>query len=212
MTDSERECTVIITGFGKFSGVHENPTEKIVMSLKNEGYLAATNLTVIEVSSKAVEEYQELMKKSFSYPKLIIHLGVHPSLNSFALESCAYNNKTFRTPDQEGYQPGNECISFDQDFDDKTSTHLPLNEIADALSTQGFPVTISDDPGRFLCNYVYYRSLTGQFYNGQIRSALFVHVPPFEIIPYELQIQFVKSLVGIVTDCVNNLLQNDRIM
>jgi hypothetical protein len=53
----------------------------------------------------------------------------------------------------------------------------------------GFPVDVSEDPGRFLCNYIFYRSLRNcTNVGGSGNHALFIHVPPTEIIPLEDQV------------------------
>lgn len=52
---------------------------------------------------------------------------------------------------------------------------------------------ISDDAGRFVCNYVYYHSL--QFAEQKGHKSLFVHVPLFYRIDEETQMRFVASLL-----------------
>ena len=55
-----------------------------------------------------------------------------------------------------------------------SSHHLTLT----LTLTQGHPVQISEDPGRFVCNYIYYQSLLQH----KEDPVLFVHVPSFETI------------------------------
>ena len=53
------------------------------------------------------------------------------------------------------------------------------------------------DAGLFICNYCYYSSLW--FGEGKKNChSLFIHVPPHDVIPVSLQIQFVKSLIRAV--------------
>lgn len=52
---------------------------------------------------------------------------------------------------------------------------------------------ISDDAGRFVCNYVYYHSL--RFAEEKGHKSLFVHVPPFSRINEETQMKFMGSLL-----------------
>lgn len=75
-------------------------------------------------------------------------------------------------------------------------TSLPVEEMAKTLAKMGYEVTISDDAGRFVCNYVYYHSLRFAEHNG-IKS-LFVHVPLFLTIDEETQMQFAASLLEIL--------------
>ncbi|KAJ0431061.1 putative pyroglutamyl-peptidase I [Helianthus annuus] len=60
-------------------------------------------------------------------------------------------------------------------------------------NVKGCDATISDDAGRFVCNYVYYHSLRFAERNGH--KSLFVHVPPFSRINEETQMQFMVALM-----------------
>lgn len=56
-----------------------------------------------------------------------------------------------------------------------------------------YDVMISDDAGRFVCNYVYYHSL--KFAEQKGNKSLFVHVPLFSRINEETQMRFTASLL-----------------
>jgi pyroglutamyl-peptidase len=64
-------------------------------------------------------------------------------------------------------------------------------------------VGVSTDPGRFVCNYLYYCSLQQQQQQQQRQqqqavsngTSLFVHVPSFDVISEEEQRQFVQDLL-----------------
>lgn len=64
----------------------------------------------------------------------------------------------------------------------------------------GYEVMTSDDAGRFVCNYVYYHSLSFAEQNGI--SSLFVHVPSFLTIDEETQMQFAASLFEVLASIV----------
>ena len=76
-------------------------------------------------------------------------------------------------------------------------TTLPVEEITKVLAKMGYEVTTSDDAGRFVCNYVYYHSL--RFAEQNRIQSLFVHVPLFLTIEEETQMQFVASLLDVLT-------------
>lgn len=73
--------------------------------------------------------------------------------------------------------------------------HRP--RFAEALSADAsgqYAVKVSEDPGRFVCNFLFYSSL----WRGADRSrwhALFVHVPEFSTVGEELQQQFALGLL-----------------
>ena len=68
------------------------------------------------------------------------------------------------------------------------------------------PVIVSTDPGRFVCNYTYYYSLTKTQHDEQVYS-LFVHVPPFSVVPQEEQL---KTIVAIM-NCIDGKLSNNSV-
>lgn len=76
-------------------------------------------------------------------------------------------------------------------------TTLPVKEISKSLQQMGYDVMPSDDAGRFVCNYVYYHSL--RFAEKHGIKSLFVHFPLFLAIEEEVQMQFVASLLEVLT-------------
>eukprot|EP00878_Enallax_costatus_P018361 GHUV01019326.1.p1 GENE.GHUV01019326.1~~GHUV01019326.1.p1 ORF type:complete len:217 (-),score=58.85 GHUV01019326.1:1143-1793(-) len=77
------------------------------------------------------------------------------------LELQAYNNACFRCPDQAGWQPNNVTIERGAGLNINSTrcTSLPLQQIATELRAAGFDCQVSQDAGRFVCNYTYHRSL-----------------------------------------------------
>ena len=55
-------------------------------------------------------------------------------------------------------------------------------------------IYISSDPGRFVCNYTYFLSLSHCTGKDKVLS-LFVHVPPFEVLQEDTQLQFLEDLM-----------------
>merc|ERR1712183_956535 len=125
-------------------------------------------------------------------------MGVAMSASKFRVEQCAYNEASFRIPDVRGYVaekehidpccPLGRCINSDVEM---------IKEVVEDLSStdrwRGW-VDVSTDPGRYLCNYLYYLSMskdknsaesgitdmTGNIRNSSV--TIFLHVPPFHII------------------------------
>lgn len=171
---------------------------------------------------------------------VLLHLGVDYNSSQFKLEQCAYNDATFRVPDERGYQPHCECIILDDNIENECSeaeasssahrhpswgkclrTTLDLQSLRDELQQcTNEHVTISTDPGRFVCNYTYYLSLDGcHSMNSERNSisddnnqremgeggwanneklayhALFLHVPPFEAISEDIQLNFIHQVM-----------------
>jgi len=203
-----------VTGFKRFHGVSENPTENIVSNLKD--YVAKKGLTkglilgscnILETAGQGalVPLYQTLQSalsskdsESSNFGRVIwVHFGVNSGATRFAIEHQAVNEATFRCPDEMGWKPQKvPIIPADGGISRTRETSLPVEEITKSLAKMGYDVMASADAGRFVCNYVYYHSLHFAEENG-IKS-LFVHVPLFLTIDEETQMQFAASLLEVL--------------
>ncbi|KAG4916781.1 hypothetical protein JHK84_054301 [Glycine max] len=242
--------TIHVTGFKKFHGVSENPTETIANNLteymNKKGLpkrLVIGSSSILETAGQGalVPLYQRLQSavnakdsESSNSNKIIwLHFGVNSGATRFAIEKQAVNEANFRCPDEMGWKPqvrleywidfkfalinkplelmSSELlhrnlhnfmlqkvpiVPSDGGISRTRETTLPVVEITKALTEKGYEVMVSDDAGRFVCNYVYYHSLRFAEQNG-IKS-LFVHVPLFVTINEETQMQFAASLLEVL--------------
>ncbi|XP_062210752.1 uncharacterized protein LOC133912161 isoform X1 [Phragmites australis] len=208
--------TIHVTGFKKFHGVAENPTEKIVSNLKSfmekrglPKNLILGSCTVLEAAGEgALGTLYEVLEStigdrangsSVQGQVIWIHFGASSGLTRFALENQAVNEATFACPDELGWKPQRVPIVPSDGSISRTrevKTTLPVNEFTKTLRKIGYDVMPSDDAGRFICNYVYYHSLRFAEQHG-IKS-LFVHVPLFLTIDEEVQMHFVASLLEVL--------------
>lgn len=205
---------VHVTGFKKFHGVAENPTETIVGNLKDymkkrgmpKGLILGS-CSILDAAGQGalVPLYQRLQaalsggdsESSNSRRVVWVHFGVNSGATMFAIENQAVNEATFRCPDEMGWKPQKvPIVPADGAISRKRETALPVEEMTKVLAKMGYEVMTSDDAGRFVCNYVYYHSLRFAEQNG-IRS-LFVHVPLFLTIDEETQMQFAASLLELL--------------
>jgi pyroglutamyl-peptidase len=108
----------------------------------------------------------------------------------FQLEQCAYNEAHFRIPDERGYQPRNKKIV--EQGEATLYTRLRLEDLCSNLNLES--AVVSTDPGRFVCNYTYYCSLH-RFQKKMNVYTLFLHVPPFAVIPEAEQMQVVTKVM-----------------
>ena len=76
------------------------------------------------------------------------------------------------------------------------SFYLYLGKLA------SFDVAVSCDAGRYVCNFTYYISI-GKCTHHQRLYCLFVHVPPFECIPEEVQLEVLQAVLTEVTLCLH---------
>ena len=143
---------------------------------------------------------------------VFVHCGVNAGAKEFALETQGVNEATFEAPDNRGYCP--TMAPVDEDNPDTTHrrvTTVPVPRVLERLRGMGWGKDLlrdSRDAGRFVCNYVYYTSLglceeltaPGEAYehlpaSGGLHS-LFLHVPPFEMIPKERQLAFLADCLS----------------
>lgn len=213
-SEGPQPVTIHVTGFKKFHGVSENPTETIVSNLKE--YMTKIGLprglilgscNVIDSAGEGavIPLYQTLQSalstkgsESANNGRIIwLHLGVNSGSSRFAIENQAVNEATFRCPDEMGWKPQKvPIVPADGGISRKRETSLPVEEMTKTLATMGYEVMTSHDAGRFVCNYVYYHSLRFAEQNG-IRS-LFVHFPLFSAIDQDTQMSFVASLLELL--------------
>ncbi|KAL9423895.1 hypothetical protein AB3S75_035899 [Citrus x aurantiifolia] len=206
-SEGPKAVTIHINGFKKFQGIAENPTETVVNNLKayveRRGLPAGVTLgscTVLEAAGDgALPTLLKTLESSISQTNtnneqvIWIHLGVNSGSSKFALERLAVNEATFLCPDQLGWQPQQiPVVLEDGGISRSRQTSLSTEAILKFLKKKGFDVVISDDAGRFVCNYVYYHSL--RFAEQKGHKSLFVHVPLFSTIDEDTQMQFVATL------------------
>ncbi|KAI3891725.1 hypothetical protein MKW92_000565 [Papaver armeniacum] len=206
--------TIHVTGFKRFHGVAENPTETIVCNLEQylkrkgspKGFILGS-CDVLETAGEGAvaplyltlkSAVKSLDSESSNIGKTIwLHFGVNSGATKFAIENQAVNEATFPCPDEMGWKPQNvPIVPTDGDTSKTRETALPVDEIIAALTKMGYEVTKSNDAGRFVCNYVYYHSL--RFAEENKIKPLFVHVPPFITIDEETQMQFTASLLEVL--------------
>jgi pyroglutamyl-peptidase len=200
---------VVITGFSVFSGVTANPTEAIIDSLKDwclDG--CDISKTTLVCSVEHLDQFLDNLDRndicgSSSDDLLLVHLGVDCGATSMKLETTAYNNMTFRVPDQSGFKPELARIKDIAAFDSPLESFLDIPALCELLKTDQWNVEVSSDPGRYLCNYIYYKSLQlsskrQEFSRTSNCQSIFIHVPGADVIPLEKQVAFVKSAVEIM--------------
>lgn len=163
--------TILVTGFGPFLDVRENPSWEAIKDLEGAvigGHrIAVAQLEVTYTS--AAEQLQAAIDRT--RPALVLSLGVAPD-PAIRLESTARNRDTAVAPDVKGEVRAGRTIRAGGA--DTLATRLPLAKIRAALLADGFEVKDSEDAGGYLCNHLFYELLTRR----PTGIAGFVHVPP----------------------------------
>lgn len=206
--------TVLLTGFGPFGHVLMNPSWEAVRTLVQETpqisvddrlYSLRTPPSPVSVTYQAVDEaalagghYDADMKHQ---PCLIIHVGVGRP-GAFNLETQA-SNEGYCMPDCQGalHCAGGVCVPGGAAL---LRTRLDVPRLVEAVASDGVSVGASTNAGRYLCEYIFYKSLDMAQQAGSDPSAapdvLFVHVPPL-LAPYPADVS-VRTLRAIVQACL----------
>ncbi|KAL9986079.1 hypothetical protein ACROYT_G000153 [Oculina patagonica] len=180
---AEGKPTVLVTGFGPF-GLHQTNTSWMaVQELPNNELAEEVNLVIkeIPVEYSAVDEQVPVLWNEVK-PKLCVHVGVHGLADSVQLEMCGHNHG-YNRPDESGKKCGEGCCVHGGG--ECLYTSLDLDRVCSEVMTAKSPCLVgpSDDAGRFLCDYIYYKSL--HFGQGK-GTVAFVHVPR-EDSPYSIE-------------------------
>jgi pyroglutamyl-peptidase len=221
-TQRRGDVRVYVTGFGPFAEADVNPTQVLVEGLHEgsdvSGVATLAGCFVCDVdcekSTALVATLREGAETVCAEPSasgapaavVFVHLGVFASATSFRVESRAYNEATFRYPDASGRQPRNVPIRpEDGGVDRCLRTTIPVDAVVQTLRGKGHDCVVSDDAGRYLCNWIYWESLRAAAAcaaaaPNRNAHALFVHVPPFAAVPEETQRTFLIDLLAAVAD------------
>ncbi|GLI67607.1 hypothetical protein VaNZ11_011852, partial [Volvox africanus] len=133
---------------------------------------------------------------------VLLHLGVASGATEYRLESRAYNCANFRVADEGGWCPVMEEIEPGRGSSLWVGSRLPLQTVCKHLVAEGHNVVVSEDAGRFVCNWTYYRACSLAERYGT--EAVFVHVPPFEVFGEEEQRAFLIDVMQVIAGCLNN--------
>jgi len=166
------QSRVLITGFGPYPGVVENPSSWLAETLAaRKSHDCNLQAHVLPTAWEAVAELTPRLHESVQ-PHVMIHFGVSPRAKALRIERSAHNRIASRA-DANGSVPDARMISPNSTM--RLDTGFPVTQIAAHLRTQGTPAHSSRSCGRYLCNFLYYRSLQWAQTHGS--DALFVHVP-----------------------------------
>jgi pyroglutamyl-peptidase len=166
---------VLVTGFGPFPGVPDNASVAIVAALAGSAAMPGIELVteivpVLWTYARGVARDAVARAK----PHAILHLGVSKRLTGFEVETRAFN---LSGPKEDCAGSAGLCRPLDISGERMLKATLPPAILVRALRREGLPAQISRDPGRYLCNALFYWSLADARDGGPLVS--FVHMPAF---------------------------------
>ncbi|ELK19187.1 Pyroglutamyl-peptidase 1 [Pteropus alecto] len=176
------------------------PEREALWELEKLGLGDSVDLHVYEipVEYKTVQRLIPALWEKHS-PQLVVHVGVSGMATTVTLEKCGHN-KGYKGLDNCRFCPGSQCCV--EDGPESIDSIIDMDAVCKRVTTLGLDVsvTISQDAGRYLCDFTYYTSL----YQSHGRSA-FVHVPPLGK-PYNAD-QLGRALRAIIEEMLGVLEQ-----
>jgi pyroglutamyl-peptidase len=170
---------IVVTGFGLFRDYEVNASWEAVKGLPELWTDKDNNLIIEEIPveydyiQKQVPEKWEDKK-----PEFVVHVGVSSLAKKVTLELQAHNDG-YDKPDVKSCFPQENCCLPCGSSVEKTCLDLDkicnnVNLTSEELSL-GVEACLSEDAGRYLCDFSYYKSL-----HKMKGKSLFIHVPPID--------------------------------
>ncbi|MES2658363.1 MAG: pyroglutamyl-peptidase I [Verrucomicrobiota bacterium] len=163
---------ILVTAFGPFAGRKENASSLALRELKKAHSGIRTRILPVDAVIAPVRLRQALRQIR---PDGLIMLGEAAGSKTIRLETTAWNELDFRIPDIAGRQIRSRPIR--QDSPAMRLSTLPLKEFHALLDEAGHGISYSDDPGRYLCNQLFYVALDYLHHHAIDIPAGFIHLP-----------------------------------
>jgi len=164
---------ILVTGFEPFGGQSLNPSWEVARALHGL-QLQGAQVTAVQlpcVFAQALPALQQALAQH--RPDIVLALGQAEGRCDFSVERVAINVQDARIPDNAGAQPidvpviaGGPAAYF---------STLPIKTLVAGLKAAGFPASVSQTAGTFVCNQVFY-ALQHTLAGLGVHSG-FVHLP-----------------------------------
>ncbi|PHH75368.1 hypothetical protein CDD82_4479 [Ophiocordyceps australis] len=192
--ETDEELTVLITGFGPFRDQYPvNPSWEIVRGLppylpplhhaKTPRVRLVVHPAAIRVNYDSVQSLVPTFWNPDGYMghriDLAVHLGMAGPRPCYQIERRGHG-RGYTAPDVDGCRP--DCPDLHQDacMPDEIETDLDLDDVLKRWqrhSADDLDLRISEDAGRYLCDFIYYSSLLTLWKQQRPRRVVFLHVP-----------------------------------
>ena len=186
---------VLVTGYPKFSNYQDNISEKIIQLLNEKTFSSIEVLTsLLSVDEKGSDNIARRIINHEEFDA-IIHLGFSANRDLISLEKFAYNEYAMTNPDNSGRKiVSGQIIKGDLE---KYETTVSTNTLDDLFNDYE-NICWSSDPGRFVCNETYFKTLSALSQsNSQNKTlpVLFIHLPSEENLSLIKQLEIIEKIL-----------------
>lgn len=168
---------ILLTGFGPFPGIADNPSARLVETLAHARGFAPRDCElhaqVLPTEWGAVGTFVPQLLNSLQ-PRVTIHFGVSQQARSLRIERSAHNRILPRV-DAAGVLPARRTIHANGPT--RLDSPVAAPRLAATLRESGLPANSSSHCGSYLCNFLYYHSLSWAMSRDTETKMLFVHIP-----------------------------------
>ena len=164
---------VLLTGFEPFGGESVNPSWELARALNGE-VIAGLRVVSVQlpcVFGEALSRLDEALARV--KPAVVLAIGQAGGRCDLSIERVAINVDDARIPDNAGAQPIDEPVVPDGPA--AYFSTLPIKAIVAGLREAGFPASVSQTAGTFVCNHLFY-GLQHRLDGRGVRSG-FMHIP-----------------------------------
>lgn len=172
---------VLVTGFGPYGEVLENPSQTVVETLAKrqwkprgavEMHYAVLPVQYEAATRKLIDLINQLK------PQALIQLGVWDMAENFRLEQQARNHVYSDAADTAGNKPASAEVQ--PGGTEELATRLPLKTISKQLAQKKIPFHLGENAGEYICNFTFYKVLDYLRQSGLATLAGFIHIPVFK--------------------------------
>lgn len=181
---------LLVTAFGPFDGRLENASSLALRALKRRRPGIRTRIFPVDAVAAPARLRRALHELQ---PDAVILLGEAAGSTTLRLETTAWNRLDFTIPDIRGRQPTPREII--PGAPEKLASTLPLERFHTRLSDAGHPVAFSDDPGRYLCNQLFFTARWFFESRGRSCPAGFIHLPLADTLPTHRAVEMLTCLL-----------------
>ena len=198
---------ILLTGFDPFGGESINPSWEVVRRIPKK--IKDTEIKGIQIPTVFQKSFKVLKKEIESFnPDVVICVGQAGGRQGITPERIAINVDDARIADNEENQP----IDFPIQKDGESAyfSTLPIKAMVDKMIASGFPASVSNTAGTFVCNHIMYQVLYYASKNHPSLKAGFIHVP---FLPEQVKEKNqypsmeLKKMVHALTLCVETVIE-----
>ncbi len=165
---------VVVTGFRRFPGVADNPSQIVIEALQAAPGLLpqGTECRLLEVAYAAVAPALEAILAR--PPAALVLTGYSALAEGLKLERRASDRCAPSLPDARGFHPPH---GLPDPIAIRENRACDIAALHRALRAQRLACTVSDDAGQYVCNHTYHTALAQIAARRLPTRAIFVHLP-----------------------------------